>query len=74
MIQPPLMFMGGDLTTPRADRVDPETCPVCGRLRESLRAALSTRSSVMGRLVVIAMHNHMIHGHPKDPRNKTPAR
>jgi hypothetical protein len=47
---------------------------VCAKLRESLTAAIVTGSSVMSRLVVIAMHSHVIHGHPKDPRNKTPAR
>lgn len=74
MIEPPLIFLGGDLRAPRADRADPETCPVCAKLRESLTAAIVTGSSVMSRLVVIAMHSHVIHGHPKDPRNKTPAR
>jgi hypothetical protein len=71
---PPLLFFGGDLRTPRADRVDPEACPVCARLRESLTAALTTGSPAMARMVVVAMHSHMVQGHPNDPRNKTPAR
>lgn len=63
-----------DLRTPRPGMVDPETCPVCSNLRGILTAALSTKSALMARDVVHAMHTHMIYGHPNDPRNKTPTR
>lgn len=71
MNEPPLLLLGADLRTPRADRVDPETCPVCARLRASLTAAIATNSPVMARQVVIDMHTHTFSGHPNDPRNAT---
>ena len=69
MSEPPLLLMGADLKTPRADRVDPDRCPVCARLRTSLTAAIATNRAVMARQVVIDMHTHTFSGHPNDPRN-----
>ena len=47
---------------------------MCGVLRESLSAALKARNPQSARAVIYAMHTHMFHGHPNDPRNVTPAR
>jgi hypothetical protein len=63
-----------DLRTPRTDLADPDRCPVCSRLRGFLTAAIMTGSESMARDVVVDMYAHIHHGHPKDPRNKTPAR
>lgn len=71
MNEPPLLLLGADLRIPRADRVDPDTCPVCARLRTSLIAAITMNSPVMARRVVIDMHTHTFSGHPNDPRNVT---
>lgn len=61
-----------ELRFPRTDRVNPQICPVCSRLRQFLTVAITAGSPPMARAVVLDMHTHMIHGHPKDPRNKTP--
>lgn len=71
MSEPPLLLSGADLRIPRTDRVDPDRCPVCARLRASLTAAIASRSAVMARGVVIDMHTHTFSGHPNDPRNAT---
>lgn len=71
MSEPPLRLLSTDLRTPRADRVDPDTCPVCAWLHECLTAAITTNSPVVARQVVIDMHTHTFSGHPNDPRNAT---
>lgn len=71
MSEPPLLLLGADLRTPRADRVDPDRCPVCARLRTSLTAAITTNSAAMARRVVIDTHTHTFSGHPNDLRNAT---
>ena len=71
MSEPPLLLLGAGLRTPRADRVDPDNCPVCARLRTNLTAAIATNSAVMARQVVIDMYAHTFSGHPNDPRNAT---
>lgn len=66
-----------DVLTPRGDVVDPDTCPVCGRLRTALGIYLRAKSAAAVRETVRTMHAHMIYGHPNDPRNvrpKTPIR
>lgn len=67
--EPPLLLLGADLRAPRADRVDPETCPVCAWLHESLTAVITTNSPMVARQVLIDMHTHTFSGHPNDPRN-----
>lgn len=57
-----------DLRFPRTDRVNPEICPVCARLRRFLTTAVSVGSPPMARCVVLDMRTHMIYGHPYDPR------
>lgn len=60
-----------DLRTPRPGKVDPETCPMCALLRDSVSAAISSGSQQTAVSVVRAMHTHMFYGHPNDPRNTT---
>jgi hypothetical protein len=62
------------LRVPRAGLVDPETCPVCRMLRNWVGDVIESGDPSGTRPVVVAMHTHMIYGHPHDPRNKTPAR
>lgn len=70
---PDVILWSLDLRTPRSGMVNPDTCPVCRRLREHVTAAICTRSPTVAGAVVRAMHTHMVHGHPNDPRNLRPA-
>jgi hypothetical protein len=63
-----------DLRTPQTGRVDPEMCRVCYVLRSDLTEAVTDGNKKAARAVVLGMYEHMIYGHPDDPRNKTPAR
>jgi hypothetical protein len=58
-----------DLTTPRPGPVDPERCPMCRRLRDTLSAAITSGNAPNSRAVVYAMYAHTTQGHPTDPRN-----
>lgn len=64
-----------DLRTPRSDRVDPDTCPVCAKLRAHVTGAIKDRNGIQASLGVRALHIHTFQGHPNDPRNarKRPA-
>lgn len=57
-----------DLRTPRRGLADPATCPVCRFLRNCVRHVITSGSTSGARPVVLAMHTHLIHGHPNDPR------
>ncbi|QBZ73424.1 hypothetical protein SEA_HEATHER_54 [Streptomyces phage Heather] len=57
-----------DLRMPRRGLADPATCPVCRFLRNVMRDVILSGSTSGARPVVLAMHTHMVHGHPYDPR------
>ncbi|QAX95038.1 hypothetical protein SEA_SEBASTISAURUS_50 [Streptomyces phage Sebastisaurus] len=62
----------GDVRAPCPGPVDPETCPMCAKLRDHLTAAITTRHGRQASHVVRVMYVHMRQGHAKDPRHKTP--
>lgn len=60
------------LRAPRAGLVDPETCPVCRLLHDLVGDVIRSGDPSSARPVVLAMHTHMIYGHPQDPRTIRP--
>jgi len=57
-----------DLRVPRAGLVNPEACPVCRMLRTWVVDVIKAGDKSHVRPVIVAMHTHMIYGHPHDPR------
>lgn len=67
-----MLSLISDVWSRRPGPVDPERCPVRGRLRAGLSGALTTEDDVTARAIVYAMHTHMMYGHPDDSRTIRP--
>lgn len=58
-----------DLKTPRPGPINPNTCHVCAALRALVVKAARELSADGVKIMVQAMHVHMIYGHPTDRRS-----